>query len=72
MTSTAMAALPIVDGRWRPLPAALRTTARLALADAFDEGERAVHRAMERLEFVTVDAGALTDADTPKDLPDHR
>ena len=68
----AMAALPIVDGRWRPLPAALRTTARRALADSFAEGERAVHRAIERLEFVTVDVGVLTDADTPEDLPDHR
>lgn len=68
----AMAALPIVDGQWRPLPAALRSAACMALSQAFDEGERAVHRAMERLEFVAVDVGALMDADTPEDLPDHR
>ena len=36
------------------------------------EGERAVHRAMERLDFVAVDVGALADADTPEDLPGHR
>jgi molybdopterin-guanine dinucleotide biosynthesis protein A len=64
--------VPIVDGQWRPLPAALRTAAGPVLAEAFAEGERAVHRALERLDFVTVDVGVLTDADTPKDLPDHR
>jgi molybdopterin-guanine dinucleotide biosynthesis protein A len=66
------AAVPIVDGQWRPLPMALRTSARDVLAEAFARGERAVHRAMERLDFVTVDVGALRDADTPEDLPDHR
>jgi molybdopterin-guanine dinucleotide biosynthesis protein A len=68
----AMAAVPIVEGRWRPLPAALRSSARVELADAFAEGERAVHRAMERLVVVAVDVGPLTDADTPEDLPGHR
>ena len=72
MAGRAMAAVPIVDGHWRPLPAALRTSARDALAEAFADGERAVHRAMERLDFVTVDVGALRDADTPEDLPGHR
>jgi molybdopterin-guanine dinucleotide biosynthesis protein A len=66
------AAVPIVDGRWRPLPAALRRSARPVLSEAFGAGERAVHRAMERLDFVAVDVGALTDADSPEDLPGHR
>jgi molybdopterin-guanine dinucleotide biosynthesis protein A len=72
ISSDALAAVPIVDGRWRPLPAAFRTEARPALATAFEEGERAVHRAIERLDFVAVDVGALPDADSPEDLPDHR
>jgi molybdopterin-guanine dinucleotide biosynthesis protein A len=66
------AAVPIVDGQWRPLPAALRSPARAVLAEAFAEGERAVHRAIERLDRVAVDVGPLMDADTPEDLPDHR
>jgi molybdopterin-guanine dinucleotide biosynthesis protein A len=70
--SEAIAAVPIVDGRWRPLPAALRAPARGVLADAFAGGERAVHRAMDGLARVAVDVGPLTDADTPEDLPDHR
>lgn len=70
--SEATVAVPIVDGQWRPLPAALRSLVRPALADAFAEGERAVHRALERLDFVAVDVGPLPDADTPEDLPDHR
>ncbi|MEY2422939.1 MAG: hypothetical protein QOI95_3006 [Acidimicrobiaceae bacterium] len=68
----AMAAVPIVDGRWRPLPAALRTSAHPALVEAFAEGERAVRRALERLDLVAIDVGALPDADTPEDLPDRR
>lgn len=72
VVSEATAAVPVVAGQWRPLPAALRSVARPALADAFAKGERAVHRALERLDFVVVDVGPLTDADTPEDLPDHR
>jgi len=70
--SDAMAAVPIVDGSWRPLPAALRRDARQALADAFADGERAVHRAMERLDFLAVDVGPFHDADTPEDLSGRR
>ena len=72
ITSDTLAAVPIVDGRWRPLPAALRAESRSTLAEAFADGERAVHRAMERLDFVAVDVGALPDADSPEDLPGHR
>jgi molybdopterin-guanine dinucleotide biosynthesis protein A len=72
VSSDAMAAMPIVDGQWRPLPAAVRTRVRPALFDVFARGERAVHRAMERLDFVAVDVGVLADADTPEDLPGHR
>jgi molybdopterin-guanine dinucleotide biosynthesis protein A len=72
MDSDALAVVPIVDGRWRPLPAAFRAAACAALAEAFADGERAVHRAIERLDFVAVDVGALPDADSPEDLPDHR
>jgi molybdopterin-guanine dinucleotide biosynthesis protein A len=70
--SGAVAAVPIVDGHWRPLPVALRGLARAALAEAFAGGERAVHRAMEGVARVEVDLGPLTDADTPEDLPGHR
>ena len=72
VSSDAMAAVPIVDGQWRPLPAAFRAAARPTLAATFAEGERAVHRAVERLDFLAVDVGALPDADTPGDLPDRR
>ena len=72
LSSDALAAVPVVDGQWRPLPIALRAAASPLLSEAFAEGERAVHRAIERLIFVAVDVGPLTDADTPEDLPDHR
>jgi molybdopterin-guanine dinucleotide biosynthesis protein A len=68
----AIVAVPIVDGHWRPLPAAFRSVAAGPLAEAFAEGERAVHRAIERVDFVAVDVGPLTDADQPEDLPGHR
>jgi molybdopterin-guanine dinucleotide biosynthesis protein A len=68
----ALAAVPIVDGQWRPLPAALRAAALPQLAAAFAAGERAVHRAIEHLNVVAVDVGPLADADTPEDLPGHR
>jgi molybdenum cofactor guanylyltransferase len=70
--SDADAAVPLVDGHWRPLPVALRATARGPLLDAFAQRERAVHRAMARLELVAVDAGPVADADSPEDLPGHR
>lgn len=70
--SDAMAAVPIVDGRWRPLPAALRSSVLTRLSESFASGERAVHRAVERLDFLAVDVGALPDADTPEDLSDRR
>jgi CTP:molybdopterin cytidylyltransferase MocA len=72
MAGDVLAAVPVVDDQWRPLPVALRRSARAPLAEAFSEGERAVHRAIERLEFVPVDAGPIADADTPGDLPDRR
>lgn len=68
----AAVAVPIVDGRWRPLPCALRIQARGAVADAFDGGERTLHRALGRLARVEVEVGPLADADTPEDLPDHQ
>ena len=71
--SDAAAVVPIVEGRWRPLPIALRReVARAPLAQAFAAGERAVHRAVEGLEFVAVDVGPIADADAPGDLPGHR
>jgi molybdopterin-guanine dinucleotide biosynthesis protein A len=72
MQSDALIAVPIVDGAWRPLPAAFRAAARPLLLDAFEAGERAVHRAIERLAFVAADVGPLTDADTPEDLQGPR
>jgi molybdopterin-guanine dinucleotide biosynthesis protein A len=65
----ANAAVPIVDGRWRALPVALRAAAAPALTAQFDAGERALHRAIACIQFVEVDAGLLTDADEPGDLP---
>lgn len=70
--SESLVAVPIVDGKWRPLPAALRSAARAPLSEAFDEGERAVHRAMERVGFVAAEVGVFTDVDTPEDLPGRR
>jgi molybdopterin-guanine dinucleotide biosynthesis protein A len=65
-------AVPIVDGAWRALPSALRRSCLADLAAAFDAGERAVHHAVEALERVALDAGALADADTPEELEAHR
>jgi molybdopterin-guanine dinucleotide biosynthesis protein A len=72
LQSEALVAVPIVDGAWRPLPAAFRAASCPSLIEAFETGERAVHRAIERLAFVTVDVGPLPDADSPEDLPDPR
>jgi molybdopterin-guanine dinucleotide biosynthesis protein A len=71
-TSDVLAAVPIVDGHWRPLPAAVRTSAHAPLAAAFAAGERAIRRAMEQLSIVALDVGPLADADSPEDLPGHR
>ena len=68
-TDGAMVAVPPVGGVWRPLPAAIRTGCRPQLLEAFVAGERAVHRAMARLERVEVAAGPFADVDTPADLP---
>lgn len=66
-------AVPVADGVWRPLPCAVRTaTVTPAVRDAFDRGERAVHRALQALTRVEVAVGALRDADTPEDLPGRR
>ena len=70
--SDAVAVVPIVDGQWRPLPVALRRDVLAALADAFAQGERAVHRAIERLDFEAIDIGPIVDADAPEDLPGRR
>jgi molybdopterin-guanine dinucleotide biosynthesis protein A len=70
--SDALAAVPIVDGRWRPLPVVVRAAAHDELSQAFAAGERAVHRAIERIDFLAVDVGAVPDADTPEDLSRRR
>ena len=64
----ALAAVPVVDGRWRALPIAVRATATAPLSAMFEAGERAVHRAIEQVPFVEVEAGPLADADEPGDL----
>lgn len=69
---TADVALPVLaDGRRQPLHAAWRRSALPALRRAFDEGERAVHRALDDLAVVLVEGLpelALADVDTPDDL----
>jgi molybdenum cofactor guanylyltransferase len=67
-TDDAMVAVPVVGGVWRPLPAAIRTSCRAQLLEAFNAGERAVHRAIDPLPRVEVAAGPFADADTPEDL----
>jgi molybdopterin-guanine dinucleotide biosynthesis protein A len=69
LQSDALVAVPIVGGVWRPLPAAFRAGSRRGLLEAFEAGERAVHRAIERLDFVSADVGPLPDANSPEDLP---
>jgi molybdopterin-guanine dinucleotide biosynthesis protein A len=68
----AVAAVPIVDGAWRALPAALRTSSLAHVAEAFAAGERSFHRVVGALDFVAVDAGPLADADSPEELPGRR
>lgn len=70
-TSDADVAVPIVDGRWRSLPAAWRTSCLPEVVAAFAAGERSVHRVVESLPYVAVAAGPLADADTPEELEGH-
>lgn len=67
-------AVPIHDGRPEPLHAAWRRSHLPAIRDAFEEGERAVHRVLERVQAVEVtgvDPAALADVDTPDQLGDR-
>ena len=66
------AAVPVIDGVWRPLPCALRSTALGELDAVFGTGVRAVHRAFAVLHRVEVDAGTFADADSPGDLPERQ
>jgi molybdopterin-guanine dinucleotide biosynthesis protein A len=69
---TAVAAIPVVDGRWQPLHAAHRRQGAAALGAAFAAGERSLKRALRDARVVLVSgiaAEALADADTPDDLP---
>lgn len=67
-TPEAVAAVPALD---RPLPLALRRSARGALLDAFERGERSLRGALAPLAplVVPLAAAALADADEPGDLP---
>lgn len=71
----AAVAVPVVGGRAQWLHACWSPDAAAALTAAFDAGERAVHRAAERLAVVRypeANAAALADADTEADLPSRR
>jgi molybdopterin-guanine dinucleotide biosynthesis protein A len=72
--SGVVAALPVVDGRDQPAPAALRREAMATVRAAFDAGERAMHPTLRRLDPVRIvlDSAATADADTPGDLPADR
>ena len=64
-------AVPVVDGRRQILTAAYRRRTLDQLRDAFDAGERAPRRVVERLRVVEVgdlDPGRLADVDRPSDL----
>jgi len=65
------AALARTD-RLEPLCGAWRRAAAATLRAAFDDGERAIHRAVRRLDVVTVvvDAAVLRNVNQPADLPD--
>lgn len=66
------AAVPVVAGRWEALHAAWRRRALPALAMAWEKGERAPWRAVQRLDVQPValaDASWVADADTVEDLP---
>lgn len=59
-----------VEGRAQPLAACYRTTAEAPLRAAWDAGERAIVRALDRLVIAWLDASPtrLVDFDTPEDL----
>jgi molybdopterin-guanine dinucleotide biosynthesis protein A len=64
-------AVPVVEDRLQVHVAAFRRSARPALLEAFERGERSVTRAIDGLTVVTVDRldpGALIDVDSPSDL----
>ncbi len=67
----AQVAVPVVEGRRQPVPAAYRRSARSALLASFTTGERALHRALAGLAVVPVahlDPVRLADVDRPEDL----
>jgi molybdopterin-guanine dinucleotide biosynthesis protein A len=70
--SDAMAAVPIVDGRWRSMPAALRSVAANAIEAAFASGARAARDGIAALTSISVDAGPLDDADSPDEVKRRR
>ncbi len=51
--------VPLVGGRLEPLCAVYRSSALTPLRDCFEEGERALHRALRRLRLRSVDEAAL-------------
>jgi molybdopterin-guanine dinucleotide biosynthesis protein A len=64
-------AVAVIDGRRQILTAAYRRRALHRLSEAFDAGERAPRRAVERLRVVEVDGldpDRLADVDRPSDL----
>lgn len=71
------AVIPTVGGRMQPLHAAYRLSAVEQLGRAFDEGERSVVRALNRVARLTVDrdahktTGSYRDLDTPQQLTDY-
>jgi molybdopterin-guanine dinucleotide biosynthesis protein A len=68
----AVAAIPVLDGRWQPLHAAHHRRGAATLEAAFAAGERSLKRALGDARVVVVTgiaAEALADADTPDDLP---
>jgi molybdopterin-guanine dinucleotide biosynthesis protein A len=68
----AEAAMPVVAGRRQVLHAAWRRSARVALRQSWDAGERSVRRAVASLpvvEAVGLDPRSQADADLPTDLP---
>jgi molybdopterin-guanine dinucleotide biosynthesis protein A/rhodanese-related sulfurtransferase len=63
--------VPVVNGRRLALSAAYRARAGRLLGEAFAAGERAPHRALDRLEVQELhdlDASAFVDLDSPDDL----
>ena len=67
----AVCAVPVRDGRLEPLHGAWRRSGRPQLQAAFDQGERAMHRAVAPLavvEVLGIDPAVLADANSPADL----